>query len=153
MHEESELVCNPLDPPCYLKWSMIDLNMEVVLTSPSYVCGERSRAPHVRDCSPRRAWRNMRAHDIRVNGPLKSSLSPCAVLLPFAVFVFYYLAFVFGYLAFKSTEIWNPNRFPNFSEPITTRGRGLFYISDPSASTKTYLIELEFCLSLLLLPS
>ena len=28
--------------------------------------------------------------------------------------------FVFRYLAFKSAEIWNPNRFPNFSELITT---------------------------------
>ena len=64
-------------------------------------------------------------------------------LLPFAIFVF-------GYLAFKSTKIWNPNRSPNFSEPITTRGRGLFYITDPSASTKTHLIELGFCLSSLL---
>ena len=62
-------------------------------------------------------------------------------LLPFAIF---------GYLAFKSTEIWNPNRFPNFSEPITTRGLGLFYITDPSASTKMHLIELGFCLSSLL---
>ena len=42
------------------------------------------------------------------------------------------------------------NWFSDFLEPITMRGRGLFYITDPSASTKTHLIELGFCLSSLL---
>ena len=37
---------------------------------------------------------------------------------------FLLLFLFFGYLAFKSTKIWNPNRFPDFSEPIATRGRG-----------------------------
>ena len=80
------------------------------------------------------AWRNMRAHDIRVNGPPKSSLSPCAVLLPFAVFVFCYLAFVFGYLAFKS--IYGSNRFPKFLESDHDARSWVFYISEPSASIK-----------------
>ena len=98
--------------------------MEVVFTSPSYVCGERRGAPHVRAllASPRRAGRNTRAHDVRVNGPPKSAPSPCRGAASFCYFVF-------SYLACKSTEIWNPNRFSNFSEPITTPGHGaLLYI-------------------------
>ena len=62
---------------------------------------------------------------------VRRNLAPrlAGALLSFAVFIF-------DYLAFKSTEIWNSNRFPDFSKPITTRGRGLFYITDPSVSTK-----------------
>ena len=119
--------------------------MEVVLTSLSNVCGgEKGSYTRARSLAgPGGAWRDTRAHDVRVNGPPKSSSSPCGDAASFC-------CFCFGYLAFKSTEIWNPNRFSNFSEPITTRGRGLFYITDLSASTKTHLIELGFCLSSLL---
>ena len=54
VHEEVSYWCNPLVPPCWLKCSMTNKNMEVVVTSPSYVCGER-RAPHAHTRLPHRA--------------------------------------------------------------------------------------------------
>ena len=64
-------------------------------------------------------------------------------LLPFVVFVF-------GYLAFKSARYGILIGFLIFRNRSQREVVGLFYITDPSASTKTHLIELGFCLSSLL---
>ena len=89
------------------------------------VWGEKGSSTRVRSpASPGRAGRNTRAHDVRVDGPPKSGPSPCGG------------AASFGFLIFR-----NRSR----REVV-----GLFYITDLSASTKTYLIELGFYLSSLL---
>ena len=89
----SELVWNLLVPPCYLKWSMTNINMEVVFTYPSYMCGERMRDPHTLTRFARaghgKAWRRARAHDMRMNGPPKSGSSPCGCAVSFCSFSFW----------------------------------------------------------------
>ena len=97
--------------------------------SPSYVCGERRGAPHAR---ARLAARNTQAHDVCVNGLPKTGPLPCGGAASFCCFCFWLL------------DSLRDNRFSDFLEPTTMRGRGLFYITDPSASTKTHLIELGF---------
>ena len=69
---------------------MTNLNMEIVFTSPNYVCGKRRGAPHARVLAC------LAGHGVEIPPPLVGAL------LPFAVFVF-------GYSAFKSIEIWNLN--------------------------------------------
>ena len=64
-------------------------------------------------------------------------------LLPFVVFVF-------GYLAFKYARYGILIGFLIFRNRSQREVVGLFYITDPSASTKTNLIGLGFCLSSLL---
>ena len=63
---------------------------------------------------------------------------------------FFLLFFVFGYLAFKSARYGILIGFLIFWNRSRREVVGLFYITDPSAYTKTHLIELGFCLSSLL---
>ena len=89
------------------------------------------------------AWQNTQAHDVRVNGPPKSGPSPCRGAASFRYFCF-------GYLAFKSARYGILIGFLIFQNWSRREVVGLFYITDLSSSTKTHLIELGFCLSLLL---
>ena len=45
-HKEVKEWCDSLAPPCKLKWRMTNINMKVISTSPSYVCGGRREAAH-----------------------------------------------------------------------------------------------------------
>ena len=82
---------------------MTNLNIEVVFTSPSYVCGEEGEL-HTRALARLAGrgeirGRTMYAWMVRRNPAPRLA----GALLRFA-------SFVFGYLTLKSTEIWNPNR-------------------------------------------
>ena len=63
-------------------------------------------------------------------GPARRARSPCR-----GAAFFYY--FIFGCLAVRFARYGRSSRFPN---PITMRGRGLSYIYNLSAATKTDLI-------------
>ena len=96
----SELVWNLLVPPCYLKWSMTNINMEVVFTYPSYMCGERMRDPHTLTRFAG-AGRGMARHG---EGRGRTTFAWMVRRNPAPRLVGALLPFVFGYLAFKLTR-------------------------------------------------
>ena len=136
-------MCNPLVPPCKLKWSMTNLNMEVVFTSPSYVCGERRGAPHAlaRLAGPGRAGRGVAWHyfaGARRTREWSGEIRPLTLRGRCFLLLFLFLV------------TW-PLSLPRYGILIgflivRNRSRrevvGIFYISDPSASTKMHLTEL-----------
>ena len=119
---------------------MANLNSEDILASSSYVCGERKGTLHARAHSPRRAGPGrggVKYAGTRHPREWSAEIRLLALLgawLPFTVFIF-------GCLAVRFARYGRSSRFPNLiTDPITTRGRGLSYIYNLSATTKINLI-------------